>query len=239
METCNLEKPKIKRRMSLDQYVQGYVDAHRKDMENKNGLLSFSIYDKFFDARKQKLFGIEEHPFADCNLKVLNKELAKQANEKFKIDYYELNLHKNTRTKMHNAYCSLIENSDLIRQFADSDNTKVMLVEKEEPDLESALQKAGIIPVLDGTMMLGNAFENYGIICKTNNTNKLMPLRYLEVPSKPFFDWLYSIEGLEMVENDSADFHYYLGEADNPKKTLRRFTTELLLSLQAGCDKRI
>lgn len=237
MDTVNLQNNKVKRRMPLDEYVQRFIDKHKINMENRDGFLSFIIYDKFFDIRKQKLFGSEEYPYAHCKLKVPNKELAEIIADRFNINYYELSLHKNRRTKMHNAYCSLMENSYLVKYFSSSDKTTVMF--EEEPDLEKALQKADIILSRAEVLITDNTYHNNGKFWKKNNRNNLVPLRCLVAPSKQFFNWLYSIEGLEIVENNSGDFYYYLCDADNPRKTLRRFTTELVLSIQAGCDKRI
>jgi len=234
MKTCSLEEHKRKGKTTLDEYVRGFVEANRKDVENRSSLLSFTLYDKVFDIRKQPLFGTEEYPFVHCGLKVPNKELVEQVKQRFGIDYYELRLHANTPSKMHNAYCSLIENSYLTRHFANSENSRVMLEEKQEPDLEDALLKAGIMPAVDGLVTIGSILSNIGIICKVHNKNKLIPLRYLEIPAKPFFDWVYKTDGLEMVESDSPDFYYFLGDESHPKATLRRFTTELALSALKG-----
>lgn len=230
MKTRNLEKFKIEGKATLDEYVKGFIEANKKDIENRSSLLSFTLYDKVFDSRKQPLFGTEEYPFVSCGFKVPNKELAEQVKQRFGIDYYELSLHANTLSKMHNAYCSLIENSYLIRHFANSENSRVMLEEQQEPDLEDALLNAGIIPAIDDLATIGSILGNFGVFCKIHDKNKLFPLRYLEIPAKPFFDWVYSNDGLEMIENDSADFYYFLGNESNPDATLRQFTTELVLS---------
>jgi hypothetical protein len=230
MKTCNLEKHKIKGKTTLDEYVKGFIEANQKDIENRSSLLSFTLYDKVFDTRKQPLFGTEEYPFVSCGLKVPNKELAEQVKQRFGINYYELSLHANTPSRMHNAYCSLSENSYLIRHFANSENSRVMLEEKQEPDLEDALLKANVIPAIDGLVTIDSILGSTGIICKTNDRNKLIPLRYLEIPAKPFFNWVYNTNGLEMIENDSYDYYYQLGNDSDPKATLRRFTAELVLS---------
>lgn len=214
MQKCELEK-----------YVEYIIKAYKEHSADKDMFLSFTLYDSLYEKREEPLF---DNEYLHARLEVPMKELAEQVEKLFDIDFYELSLHMNTMTPMHTAFCSLVENSELVYYFIDQGKGTVKL-EDNEVELEAILQKEGIIPVVDGMITVGDAFGPWGVIGMKDSKGDFIPMRYRDIPAKDFFDWVDKTEGIDMLSNDSDDFYYEIG--DDPKEKLRKYTTELLLSI--------
>lgn len=211
----------------LEKYVEYIIKAYKKDIADRNTFLAFTLYDALYKRRKEPLFNDE---YLRAKLEVPMKEVAEQVNRLFEIDFYELSLHMNTMTPMHTAYCSLVENSDLVHYFIGQEKGTVKL-EDNEAELEAILQREGIIPVVNGIVTIGDAFGPWGVIGMKDSKGDFIPMRYRDIPAKDFFDWVDKTEGIDMLSNDSDDFYYELGDDPDPKEKLRKYTTKLLLSI--------
>jgi len=216
------------RQNELNKFVEGFIEAYRKDVINSPAFLSFTLCDELAGGREKLLFGDKDYPYLHAKLEVPNSEVAKRVKKFYGIDFYELSLHVNTTSPMHNAYCALVESTDLFYDFKERNMGIVKLDHAQE--LENLLNATGKLK-LDGTETIGTAFGPQGIICKKDEKDKLIPVRYKEMPVKEFFEVVNGIEGLELIDYGSEGYYFELGNEPNPKAVLRKHTTDLVLSI--------
>ncbi|MFA5032763.1 MAG: hypothetical protein WC614_07070 [bacterium] len=212
----------------LNKFVEGFIEAHRKDVINSPAFLSFTLCDELAEGREKLLFGDKDYPYLHAKLEVPSSEVAKRVKKFYGIDFYELSLHVNTTSPMHNAYCALVESTDLFYDFKERNMGIVKLDHAQE--LENLLNETGKLK-LDGIETIGTAFGPQGIICQKDEKDKLISVRYKEMPVKEFFGIANKIDGLELVDYGSGGFYYELGDESDPKSVLRKHTTALVLSI--------
>ena len=215
--------------MQLEEFVENYINEFEEKTKDSKSTLDFTLHDTSSDERETPLLGAKHYPFLHAKLEVPTDELATIVQKNFGINFYELSLHVNTFTDMHNAYCSLIENSFLVEHFVKQGKGTVK-IENDEKEFISYLKKQGIIPEMDGVVSVSSIFSS-GIIAKKDNKGNLIPLRYYDIQSSKFFNWLYQQQEIIMLNNDSDDFWYILGDNENPQRELRKYTIKLFTHL--------
>jgi hypothetical protein len=218
-------------------WVDGFVKAYEQDMRDKRAFLSFTLYAKPDDCVENP-FG-EDYPFLHAHLNAPFAEVAEEVAQLYEINFYELHLHMNTSSRMHNAYCSLTEDWLLVHRFFKSGNLVYLWLEPENAPFLGLLQRTGLVPQKDGYVSMGTSlFNPGGVVFKKEETGLYTPCKFETIPAEQFAKFVHESDDIHFVEPDGDDFYYELRECsrdgESYQDALRRQTVELLTYLKTG-----
>jgi hypothetical protein len=218
-------------------WVDGFVKAYEQDMRSKKAFLSFTLYAEPDDCGENP-FG-EDYPFLHAYLNAPFAEVAEEVAQLYEINFYELHLHMNTSSRMHNAYCSLVEDWLLVHRFFKNANLVYLWLEPENAPFLGRLRRTRLLPQKDGYVSMGTSLFNLGgVVFKKEETGLYTPCKFETMPAEQFAKFVHESDDIRFVEPDGDDFYYEFRECsrdgESYQDALRRQTVELLTYLKTG-----
>lgn len=218
----DLEGKKTPAQRHEEKFMQGFIEAYKKDLLEKNACLSFTL--QILNAEeldKTKCVPHPHYPFIHSTLSSPAKKVSDDVQDIFEIRFEDLEpfVNQYILSDMHNAYCSLMGYDELTKRALDREDSWVLFY---EPDELKFMKERGLTEQsLDGYV----TFKNVGQLM-TKEGDKFVPVKFQEIPAFAFSDWVDKQDDIEIIDDDAGDFWYYQKQV---KETLEAFKENPLL----------
>ncbi len=132
---ADLEGKKTPAQKQQEKFVQGFVEAYKKDILSGNACLSFTLYLK--DAEeldKNEVVPHPHYPFIHGTISAPAKNVSDDVQDIFEIRWEDIEpfVNQYVLSNMHNAYCSLVGYDGLTKRALDREDSKVLFYEPDE-----------------------------------------------------------------------------------------------------------
>lgn len=217
-----LEGKKTRPQQHEEKFVQGFINAYKHDILEKNACLSFTL--QILNAEeldKNECIPHPWYPFMHGTISSPAKNVSDDVQEIFEIRYEDLEpfVNQYILSDMHNAYCSLTGYDELTKRALEREDSKVLFYEPE--DLQFMKERGLTEQSSDGYV----TFKNVGQLM-TKEGDKFVPVKFQEIPAFTFSDWLGKQDDIEIIDDDAGDFWHYQKKV---KETLEAFKNHPLL----------
>lgn len=217
-----LEGRKTPAQRHEEKFIQGFIEAYKQDILDKNACLSFTLYIKDIEELdKTECVPHPHYPFIHGTLSAPAKKVSDDVEDIFEIRWEDIEpfVNQYVLSDMHNAYCSLTEYDELTKRALSYEGAKVLFY---DPCELKFLKERGLTDQSpDGYV----SFKNVGQLV-TKEGDNLVPVKFQEIPASEFDDWLRNVIDISLIDDDAGDYWYH---RDKVMETLEAFKQNLLL----------
>ncbi len=215
---AELEGKKTRPQQHEEKFIQGFIEAYKQDILEKNACLSFTL--QILNAEELDKTEVVPHPyypFMHGTISSPAKNVSEDVQDIFEIRYEDLEpfVNQYVLSYMHNAFCSLTGYDELTKRALDREESKVLFYEPGELQF---MKECGLTEQSEDGYV---SFKNVGQLM-TKEGDKFVPVQFKEIPAFTFSDWLDKQDDIEIIEDDAGDYWHYQKQVNETLEAFRQ-----------------
>jgi hypothetical protein len=216
------------------EYVDDFVKSYERERRKRKTFLNLTIYSGEKDCHYKP-----DYPFLRAHLEAPFAEVAEKVAQQYKVNFYELHLHMDTKSRLDIAYRDLVEDWVLVSHFFRSGYRLYLWLEPEDEPVLKQLRDAGLITKKPRRGTVTASWRAYSeMVFRKAQVGPYQPCRFEIADAGEFLVALNKVPDMEIMKAGGAGFHYEFDcsvkEDESYQDTLRRLTIDLLTLAREG-----
>jgi hypothetical protein len=216
------------------EYVDDFVKSYEREKRKEKTFLNLTIYSGEKDCRYKP-----DYPFLHAHLEAPFAEVAEKVAQQYKVNFYELHLHMNTKSILDIAYRDLVEDWALVSHFLKSGHRVYLWLEPEDEPVLKQLRHAGLITKKRHRGTVSASWRAYSeMVFRKAQVGHYQPRRFEIADAGEFLVALNKMPDMGIMKAGSAGFYHEFDcsvkEDETYQDTLRRLTIDLLMLAREG-----
>jgi hypothetical protein len=215
-------------------YVDRFVKSYEREKRKEKAFLNFAVYSGEKDCRYKP-----DYPFLHAHLEALFGEVAEKVAQQYNVNFYELHLYMNTKSRLDIAYRDLVEDWALVSHFLKSGHRLYLWLEPEDEPVLKKLRDSGLITKRSRRGTVTASWRVYSeMVFRKAQVGLYQPRRFEIADAGEFLVALKKVPDMRVMKTRGAGFYREFDcsvkEDESYQDTLRRLTIDLLTLAREG-----